>query len=172
MSGFPDKVSAEGNGRGITNNFTTRLFPNMTFGCNGTIVRMIVAVENRYGRRQLYPKLQIWREDEAQTGNYHRQGADIQIIKDNPMCLDDQRDGEIFRCTLNENFQIPVRPGDILGLELPPENLVEFDIYFKPAGGTLNCIFDGKLNSTANISEAVCQSYDLPQINLVVILGS
>lgn len=79
---------------------------------------------------------------------------------------------EIFRCTLNESFQISVQPGDILGLELPPENLVEFDIYFKPARGALNCIFEGKLNSTANISEAVCQSYDLPQINLVVILGS
>ena len=173
MCGFPDRVSSVmgESGQGITDNFTTRLFPDMTFGCNGTIVRVIIAVKNRHGRQQLYPKVQIWREDETQTGIYYRQGADIQIIDDNPMCLDDQRDGEIFRCTLNESFQISVQPGDILGLELPPENLVEFDIYFKP-GGALNCIFEGKLNSTANISEAACQSYDLPQINLVVILGS
>ena len=132
---------------------------------------MSVAVENRHGHRQHYPKLQIWREDKAQTGIYYRQGADIQVIDNNPMCIDDHRNGKIFRCTLKETFQVSVQPGDILGLELPPENLVEFDIYFTP-GGPLNYIFEGKLNTTVNISEAADESYDLPQINLTVILGS
>lgn len=144
----------------------------MRLGCNGTIVRIEVAVENRRGHRQHYPKLQIWREDEAQTGIYYRQGADIQVIDGNLMCIDDHREGEIFRCTLNETFQVSVQPGDILGLELPPENLVEFDIYFTPGGPLNHNIFEGKLNSTVNVSEADYHIHDLPQINLVVILGS
>ena len=163
-------MSPTGDGQGDRTQVITRLFPNMTFGCNGTIVRVVVAVENRYGQRSEYPKIQIWRENKTQTGIYYRQGADIQVIDDNPMCIHDSRRGEVFRCTLNENFQVSVQPGDILGLELPPENDVEFDIYFK-SGGPRNYIFEGKLNSTVNITEAAGYSNDLPQINLVVILG-
>lgn len=148
----------------------TRLFPNMTFRCNGTIVRIIVAVVNRGGRG--VPKIQIWRESKDQCGVYYKPGPDIPIIDDSSVCLRHRLGGGLFRCTLNENWQVSVQPGDILGLELPPENDDDFDIYFKSGGPMpLNYVFEGKLNSTVNISEANYHSHDLPQINLVVMLG-
>ena len=161
-------MSPAGNGQGNTSIFTTKLFPDLRFGCNGTIVRMVVAVDNKRGQHS--PKLQIWREDKAQTGIYHRQGAEIQIIDDNPACIRDRRSHDVFQCTLNEMYYISVQPGDILGLELPPRNNVDFDIYFTP-GGPTSYIFEGKHNSTVNISEAADESSYLPQISLVVALG-
>ena len=168
-SGFPDVSPNENlNGQGDNTKVTTQLFPDLRFGCIGTIVRMVVAVDNKRGQHS--PKLQIWREDKAQTGIYHRQGAEIQIIDDNPACIRDRRSHDVFRCTLNEMYYISVQPGDILGLELPPRKDVDFDIYFTP-GGPTSYIFEGKLNSTVNISEAADESNYLPQISLVVILG-
>ena len=149
---------------------TTRLFPNLRFGCNGTIVRMIVAVMNRRGSG--VPKIQTWRESKDHRGVYYKPGPDIPIIDDSSVCVRHRRSDRIFRCTLNETFQVSVQPGDILGLELPPENDEDFDIYLKSGGPMpLNYVFEGKLNSTVNISEADYPSYDLPQIKLVVILG-
>ena len=161
-------MSPTGNGQGNTSIFPTKLFPDLKFGCNGTIVRMVVAVDNKHGQHS--PKLQIWREDKAQTGIYYRQGAEIQIIDDNPACIRDRRSRDVFRCTLNEMFHISVQPGDILGLELPPRNDVDFDIYFIP-GGPTSYIFEGKPNCTINILEAADESNYLPQISLVVTLG-
>jgi hypothetical protein len=129
---------------------------------------MVVAAINRPGQHS--PKLQIWREDKVQTGIYYRQGADIPIVDKNPACTLDRRSGGISRCMLNETFQISVQPGDILGLELPPRDDIDFDIYFTP-GGPVSYIFEGKLNSTVNISEAAGESNDLPQISLAVTLG-
>jgi hypothetical protein len=130
---------------------------------------MVVAADNKRGQHS--PKLQIWREDKAQNGTYYRLGADIAIVDNNPACIREDRSDDISRCTLNETFQISVQPGDILGLELPPRDDVDFDIYFTP-GGPVSYIFEGKVNSTVNISEAAYnESNYLPQISLVVTLG-
>ena len=148
---------------------TTWLFPNLTFECTGTIVRMIVAVVNLSSGGQQFPKIQIWRANKTQTGIYYRQDPDIPVIdhEDRSVCIRARvTDEKIFRCTLNEDFQVSVQPGDFLGLELTQNN----DIYFE-TGGPLNYVFEGQLNSTVNFSEAVRQSNDRPQINLVVILG-
>ena len=164
-------MSPDGSGRGDANKFITRLFPDMRFGCNGTIVRMVVAVVDRGGRE--VPKIQIWRESKTQAGIYHRQDSDIRVVNDGSMCIRHRLGGGIFRCTLSESFQVSVQHGDILGLELPPKSDDDFDIYFNTGGSVpQNYVFEGQLNSTVNISEAAHQSYDLPQINLVVVLGS
>ena len=133
-------------------------------------MRMVVAVVDRLNGQQS-PKVQIWRENKIQTGMYYKPGPDIPVVKNSSICDDTGHGGGIFRCTLNEAYQVSVQPGDILGLELPPENDDDFDIYFSD-GGPLNYIFDEELSSTANISEAARQSNDLPQINLVVMLGN
>lgn len=150
---------------------TTRLFPDLRFGCKGTIERMTVAVVNRGGRG--IPKIQIWRESKDQCGTHYKSGPDIPITDDSSVCIRRRLSGGIFRCTLNDIFQLTVQPGDILGLELPPRDDDDFDIYFK-TGDLLppSYVFEGKFNSTINISEANYHSYDLPQINLVVMLGA
>jgi hypothetical protein len=148
------------------------LFPDLRFGCNGTIVRVIVAVMNRGGTG--VPKIQIWREDENQYGVYYKPYPDIPIFDNssNRMCIRRRRDSATrrFRCTLNDDYQLSVQPGDILGLELPPRDDVDFNIYFTP-GGPVSYIFEGKLDSTVKISEATDESNYLPQISLVVTLG-
>ena len=167
-SGFPDTVSPDGSGQGDGTKMTTRLFPDLGFGCSGTVVRMIVAVMNRRGQQS--PKIQIWRETKNHSGEYYKPGPDIQVTDDNSVCIRHRRSGGIFQCLLNEIFQVSVQPGDILGLELPSQNDDDFGIYFQ-TGDPLNYIFEVKLNSTINISEAAHQSNGLPQINLVVFLG-
>ena len=132
-------------------------------------MRIIVAVVNRDGRQS--PKIQIWRESEIETGIYYRHGPDIPVLGDSSVCIRHRLSGGLFRCTLNETFQVSVQPGDILGLELPPDNDDDFDIYFK-SGGPLNYVFEEQLDCSVNISDAAQQSNDLPQINVIVMLGT
>ena len=131
-----------------------------------------MAVVNRNG--QDAPKIQIWRENETTTGVYYKPGPNIPLYENNPMCIRRRLGGGIFRCTLNETFQVPVQPGDILGLEIPAETNDNFDIYFTE-GGPLNYIFEGQLVSDhlqLNLSEAHQVSNDMPQISVLVVLGN
>ena len=61
LSGFPEAI----NGRVIlsVSPVTTRLFPELKFGCFGTIVRFTAAVRDASGQQD--PKIQIWREDKT-----------------------------------------------------------------------------------------------------------
>ena len=83
LSEFPDEVVFEGNGRGERDRWTTRLFPDLKFGCVGTIVSVTAAVQNNTG--QQHPKIQIWRENESQPDFYYKT-ADIQIRRLNSPC--------------------------------------------------------------------------------------
>ena len=169
ISGFPDVVSPEGSGQGDPNKVTTRLFPEMRFGCSGNIVRFTVAVVNR--NKQQSPKIQTWRVNNSEFDVYYKIGPDIPIVDRSPTCLRDELGGGIFRCTLNKAFQVSVQPGDILGLELPPENDVNFDIYFTDEG-PVTYVFEERLASAVNLSEANSNITHMPQINFVVLLGN
>ena len=153
---------------------TTILFPNVSFGCAGKIVRMKVA-SSRNRNKQKSPKVQIWRKNETQPGAhmYYKPGLDIPIVKDNSVCARASYSGGIFRCTLNERFQVSIQPGDILGLELPPNSDIYFSNFTLTEGQTLvNYEFEGKLNATVNTFQAAHRRNGLPQINLLVILGT
>ena len=133
-------------------------------------MRFTVAVVDRSGQQS--PKLQIWRPNDTQSpGIYYKTGPDIPIFERNPMCLRRQLSGGIFRCTLNEDFQVSVQTGDILGLELPPEIDDDFDIYFTEQE-PMNYVFEEMLTSTANLSEANRVTSHTPQINFTVMLGN
>ena len=174
--GFPS-ISGESEGSsGNRKQVTTRLFPSMKFGCNGTIVRLTAAVEDRDGTRS--PLVQIWRENATQSGVYYRPHPrnDIPVRKDSNLCLRHRLDGGMFHCTLNETFQVRVQPGDILGLELPSTDNDNLDVRFLEQGDGTNIsaqsyVFEGQLNSTVNIREAVHNTTDLPLISFLVILG-
>ena len=166
ISGFQDIVLPEGSAQGDPNNVTTRLFPELRFGCSGSIVRFTVAVVNRNGQQS--PKIQLWRANNSDV--YYKIGPDIPIVDRSPTCLRDELGGGIFRCTLNKAFQVSVQPGDILGLELPPENDVDFDIYFTDEG-PVNYVFEERLASTVNLSETNRSTSHVPQISFVVMIG-
>ena len=149
---------------------TTRLFPDLKFGCFGTIVRVIAAVFDNSGSKQP-PKIQIWRENVTQPGLYYKTIPDVQIKKSNPPCYQNTFDDGILRCTLREDLRISVQPGDFLGLEIPPINNDDFEVYFK-IGGPTNLVFQDQLESTVDLStETYVITNDEPQITFMVVLG-
>ena len=133
-------------------------------------MRFTVAVVDRSGQQS--PIIQVWRPNDTQSpGIYYKTGPDIPIFERNPTCLRRRLNGGIFRCTLNKDFQVSVQPGDILGLELPPEIDDDFDIYFTEQG-PINYVFEDRLTSSANLSDANRVTSHMPQINFTVILGN
>ena len=178
-SGFPTVNSSDGeSGQGAENKVTTRLYPNLRFGCKGRVVRLIVAVVERENGQQI-PKLQIWRQNQTDPASYFKTTFDIPVINDRSVCSNRDLNGGIFRCSLNEAYQAPVQPGDILGIELPPSNDVNLDIEFKTSETTFSPVymFEGRLDSTVNISEGSNSSngsdqLKVPQISLLVTLGT
>ena len=130
-------------------------------------MRYSVAVVVRNGPED--PKIQIWREDSTLPGVYYKPYNDIPIINIKGLCTVDRSIG-VLRCTLSDSERVSVQPGDILGLELPQEGNDSLEIQFK-SGEQDNYVFQGKLPSTANLSEASNITRDLPQITLLVALG-
>ena len=160
-------------GRGEWGRVTTRLFLDLKFGCFGTIVGVTAAVVD-YGRSQ-DPKIQVWRENKTQPGLYRKISLDIPLNRSNPgpPCNRNSYNTSngMFQCIFNEDHRISVQPGDFLGLEIPPINNDDLEIYFK-AGGPTNLVFQRQLNSTVNLStEPHFVTNDEPQITFLVILG-
>ena len=143
-------------------------------------MKLTAAVVDRTNGKQP-PKLQIWRENDTHPGLFFKPGVDVPIVNNNSVCADRTLEGGIFRCTLEESFQVRVIPGDILGIELPPTNDVDLDIEFmakKDSSTQINhYIFNDRLNSTVNIAQAINMSGAgdemqlLPQITVLVVLG-
>ena len=177
-SGFPTVNSSDGeSGQGAENEATTRLYPNLRFGCRGRVVRLIVAVVDRTNGQQI-PKLQIWRQNKTDPAIYFKTTFDIPVVNNESVCARRNHKGGIFRCSLNETYQASVQPGDFLGMELPPSNDVDLDIKFKTSKEPFSPVymFEGRLNSTVNISEGSNSSngsdqLKVPQISLLVTLG-
>ena len=163
-------MSTAGEGQGISNTVTTQLFPNLTFGCNGTIVRLTVAVGVKNGKQG--PKIQVWRENETSSGQvFYRPGPDVLIS--NSACEEFTLNNGIFQCTLSESARVSVHPGDILGLEIPPTNDDDYEILFATSDGSgNNYVFQHRLTSTVDLSEADDITNNLvPQITFLVTLG-
>ena len=162
---------SEKSGRGMRNKVTTRLFPDLKFGCSGTVVGIIAAVADE-GKQQ-NPKIQIWRKNKTQPEVYHKIGSDLplNISNSGSPCYQYTHNSQILRCILHENHRISVQPGDFLGLEIPPSNKDDLVIYFK-GGGPINLVFQHPLNSTVNrFTDPHCVSWDEPQITFLVVLG-
>ena len=164
-------MSTAGEGQGNSSNVTTQLFPNLTFGCNGTIVRLTVAVGVKNETREQGPKIQIWRENETGSDRlYYKPGPDIVIS--NSSCENFILSEGIFRCTLNESARVSVQPGDILGLEIPPTNDDDYEVLFTTSDGSETYVFQRQLSSTVNLSEADDVTNSLvPQITFLVTVG-
>ena len=168
-SGFPSAIEVrEGSGRGERTTMTTRLFPGLKFGCFGTIVKITAAVW--LSNKQQNPNIQIWRENDTHPGLYYKKSSDIPLVSSDPPCYTPSRT-VVFQCTLTEEARVSVQPGDFLGLEIPPTNDDNLEIFFR-SGGPTNYVFLHQLNFTANLSEAHFVTNDLPQITFLVVLGN
>ena len=146
---------------------TAYLFPNLTFGCTGTIMRLTVAVANGAqvdGKEQTAPKIQIWRK---KSDLYHKAGPEIPIFES--LCVTEFQDGT---CVWNEEARASVQPGDILGLEIPPTNDDGYEILFTTNDEYKTYIFHRRISSPINLSAADSITNHLPQIIPLVILGN
>ena len=148
------------------------LLPNLTFGCNGTIVRFTIAMAHKYNLEQLEqsaPKIQIWKE----TQNLYKSGPEIPIS--NSSCVDMTLNEGILQCTLSEVARVSVQPGDILGVEIPPiaADHNGYEILFNASSESTAYIFRQRQpSSTLILSEADNITSHLPQIIPLVILGN
>ena len=152
---------------------TTRLIPEMKFGCNGTIVGYkVVASFNQ--NKNLHPKIQIWRPNTTTQGLYYKLPVDVYIVHPNPLCLRSSYNNglRLLQCILSESAQVRVQSGDILGLELPPTDDDRREIYFT-SGGPRNLVFQRNLSSVSVVeeSEANFTTNDTPLITFLVAVG-
>ena len=125
----------------------------------------------RWRGGQQSPKIQVWRVNETYSNVYYKSGPDV--VFENSVCVRNinQQPAGVFHCILSEVSYVSVRPGDILGLELPPADDDGFEPYFT-SGGPMNYVFQDQLSSVeVNLSEAHSVSHHLPLINLLVVLG-
>ena len=148
------------------------LIPDMNFTCNQTIAAFTLAAINRIGGDQ-DPMIQIWRENSSQPGNYYKTGHPIPVNLNSVVCADGLPTvaSRTYFCILNRDFQISVIPGDILGLEIPPANVVDFDVLFT-RGGPINYVFKQPLNSTVDLFENNTTVQQLPQISFGFTSGN
>lgn len=159
-----DGVSAGGGKSDIT---TMRLFPDMQFGCRGTLLRLTVAVNDRMLTGGNGSRIQVWREVRAQPGVYKKTSVDILIVKSSPFC-NLNSSGGLIQCTFSAAMPMEVEPRDILGLELPALNDTDLEVLFVSGGNFTSHIFQSQLGANATLSEADDISDEQPQLNVLV----
>ena len=77
----------------------------------------------------------------------------------------------VFQCTLKEEFRVEVQAGDILGLELPPTDDQDFEVFFT-SGGPVNYVFQGQILSAAELANRDSEVEEQPQINVTILSPS
>ena len=148
----------------------TRIIPEISFNCSGTVTGWSAAGEIRSaggGSATTNSVLSIWRERSSGSGTYDRvSGIDLGICSSEnpaPLVMDN-----IYECILPQT--VSVQPGYIVGIELPPENESKFRLYFNSQGGQTNHVFDGH-GTTFSLSQAITmeETSDQPQISLTIV---
>ena len=153
----------------------TRLIPEMRFVCNGTIVGYTVAMRRPAQTplneaEQLLAMILIWRESKTQVHTYYEVGAGIPI--DEATCIGGLTEvaNDMLDCDLSGGARASVESGDILGLQLPPENVGAGVISFaRVSKGPLNYVFEQQVLSSPAmlaLSDSTSLSWELPQITV------
>ena len=152
----------------------------MNFACNGTVTGYTAVLRDWTPRRdQLqYPKIQVWRKNTSQFGSYVYYKTSPDIAIDSALCVNGLTQlvtsgREVLHCNLNQ-ITVSVQVGDILGLELPPENNDDIRLAFaKINSGPINYVFDRSESQDSYYAlwrrNRVVR--ELPQITLEIGLG-
>ena len=117
--------------------------------------------------------IQIWRQNYSQPGEYYGTGASIVISE--VLCEGGFIEvfDRVFHCNLTDTAQQKVRSGDILGLELTPQDDSAIDLLFaRVIKGPMNYLFsEEQLRSQSLrvvLSERDSVNQELPQITFSV----
>ena len=156
------------NGRemGYLSTSSRSLIPGMNFTCNGKITDVTIG-----GRGEMLPgkkrnqriKLRIWKENATEPGVYHK--SDKAIVLEPSICQ--SNNSQRYICQLSDRMQVSVERGDILGIEVPPRNRADFELYSVSAPGLTNYIFSGTdLPPMVNLCDRINETEVRPLIML------
>ena len=132
-----------------------RLFPNITFTCNGSITKWIVGAKTDMGG--LFPELQIWRN----TGGTSHTKANFSLLSSST--LDSNNIVEY-----NLSTPLEFQAGDILGVYQPRN--AALDVYYQERDGPVNYEVGSSTQSTVTLSTPHDQ-YDYPLVTVEINTG-
>ena len=154
----------------IGNSFTTRIIPEMSFTCSGTVTHWRAAGVFRDGANaNRNSVLSIWRERSSGSGVYNisqridlgRCGSEVQPTLVMGM-------SSVYECTLLQSERVSVQPGDIVGIELAAQDRAIFRLHFDGRGGPTNYIFNRNSPRTVTLNQNNGTESAQPQILLTV----
>ena len=148
----------------------TRIIPEMSFTCSGTVTHWRAAgVFRGGGTARENPIVSIWRERSSEPETYDRvDGIELGICSSGVQASLVMGMSDVYECTLPQSERVSVQPGDTVGIELPAANTVLFRLHFiDVTTGPTNYVFSSH-DSTFSLSEAGSVTPDQPQISLIV----
>ena len=149
----------------------TRIIPEMSFTCSGTVTHWRAAGVFRHsddGNAIINSALSIWRERSGQSGTYDRMNMEIQLGSCGGEDLEVSM-SNVYECALGPSEMVSVQSGDIIGIELPASNRAKFRLHFYATNsGPTNYVFHSQ-GSSFSLSEAISTQQDQPQISLTVV---
>ena len=134
-----------------------RLFPNITFTCNGSITKWIVGAETGMGG--LFPELQIWRN----TGGTSYTKANFSLLSS---CTLDSNNIVEYNCNLSRPLEF--QAGDTLGVYQPRN--AALDVYYQEHDGPVNYDEGDSAQSTVTLNTPHNQ-YDYPLVTVEISTG-
>ena len=127
-----------------------RLFPDITFTCNGFITKWIIGAKR--GRGTLLPELQVWRNI----------GASFIKTKFSPL-PSNATDNNIVEYIPNPPLEF--QEGDILGVYQPPHQDSALVVYYQDHDGPVN--YEEGNDSLFNVTlDAPGDHYDYPLVTV------
>ena len=133
-----------------------RLFPDITFTCNGSITKWIVGA--KYENHAKLPELQIWRT----TGENSYTKANFSQLPSNTLS------GAVAEYTLSTPLEF--QEGDILGVYQPKNMESALVVYYQERDGPVNYEEGNSTHSTVTL-ETSNNEYDYPLVTVEISTG-
>ena len=145
---------------GMRRDFDNRqmIFPDITFTCDGDVVKWIMAGKWNDPRNQ-FPELQIWRLSQGTT--YTKQSG-------TSITADNKEDDDIYEYTLTT--PLPFQSGDILGILQPHRDDSKLQVRYDDGGYSVYHHTDADVNNDIfDISgNGVTTETDIPLVTVVI----
>ena len=134
------------------------IFPDITFTCEGDVVKWIMAGRWSNDRDQ-FPELQIWRLSQDTT--YTKQSGTI-------ITADNEEEDDIYEYTLTT--PLPFQSGDILGILQPAGGDSKLQVRYDDDGDSVYYHTDADVNNDMfDISgDGVTTETDIPLVTVVI----
>ena len=135
-----------------------RLFPNITFTCNGSITKWIVGGTTD-SMKSMQPELQIWRN----TGGTSYTKANFSLLPFSTLV------NNVAEYTLSTPLEF--QEGDILGVYQPQSQVSALVVYYQERDGPVNYQEGNNPLSTVTLGSPD-NRYDYPLVTVEISTGS